>query len=125
MVRIQANLRGQVESDGKTSLALMLLAYSARLMASALGPLEAGLARVTPSMDRAARTLGETEAGALARVHAPMVRGAIWTAANNSRGDAMLVKPGLGVHVFPQRGSGGFLGSGSETTGTCHFWRER
>jgi iron(III) transport system permease protein len=64
-----------------SSLALMLLAYSARLMASALGPLEAGLARVTPSMDRAARTLGETEAGALTRVHAPMVRGAIWTAA--------------------------------------------
>jgi iron(III) transport system permease protein len=72
---------GGVLMGTASSLALMLLAYSARLMASALGPLEAGLSRVTPSMDRAARTLGETEAGTLARVHAPMVRGAIWTAA--------------------------------------------
>lgn len=64
-----------------SSLALLLLAYAARLMASALGPIEAGLARVTPSMDRAARTLGETEGGALRRVHAPLAKGALWTAA--------------------------------------------
>jgi iron(III) transport system permease protein len=63
------------------SLVLLLFAYAARLMASALGPIEAGLARVTPSMDRAARTLGETEGGALARVHAPLARATIWTAA--------------------------------------------
>lgn len=63
-----------------TSLALLLLAYSARLMASALGPIEAGLSRVTPSMDRAARTLGETESGTLRRVHAPLTKGAVWTA---------------------------------------------
>lgn len=62
------------------SLSLLLLAYAARLMASALGPIEAGLARVTPSMDRAARTLGETEAGALRRVHTPLASGALWTA---------------------------------------------
>ena len=31
-------------------------------------------------MDRAARTLGETEAGSLARVHVPLAQGAIWTA---------------------------------------------
>jgi iron(III) transport system permease protein len=64
-----------------TGLVLLVFAYAARLMASALGPIEAGLSRVTPSMDRAARTLGETEAGAMARVHAPIARGAIWTAA--------------------------------------------
>jgi iron(III) transport system permease protein len=63
------------------SLLLLLLAYAARLMASALQPIEAGLSRVTPSMDRAARNLGETEAGAVRRVHAPLVRGALWTAA--------------------------------------------
>ena len=45
------------------------------------GPIESGLARVTPSMERAARTLGETENGALARVHAPLAKGAVWTAA--------------------------------------------
>jgi iron(III) transport system permease protein len=62
------------------SLVLLLLAYAARLMASALQPLEAGLSRVTPSMDRAARSLGESEAGAVRRVHAPLVKGALWTA---------------------------------------------
>ena len=63
------------------SLVLLVLAYAARLMASALQPIEAGLARVTPSMDRAARSLGETPAGAIRRVHAPLARGALWTAA--------------------------------------------
>ncbi|MGZ8363466.1 MAG: ABC transporter permease [Caulobacteraceae bacterium] len=64
-----------------SSLGLLLAAYAARLMASALQPIEAGLERITPSMDRAARSLGETEAGAVRRVHAPLVRGALWTAA--------------------------------------------
>lgn len=62
-------------------LTLLLLAYAARLMASALQPIEAGLERVTPSMDRAARSLGETEAGAVRRVYAPLAKGALWTAA--------------------------------------------
>lgn len=62
------------------SLVLLLLAYAARLMASALQPIEAGLSRITPSMDRAARSLGEDEAGAVRRVHAPLVKGAMWTA---------------------------------------------
>lgn len=63
------------------ALGLLLLAYAARLMASAVGPIESGLSRITPSMERAARNLGETETGALARVHVPMAGGAIWTAA--------------------------------------------
>ena len=62
------------------ALSLLVLAYSARLMASALGPIEAGLARVTPSMSRAARTLGETETGAMRRIHIPIAKGALWTA---------------------------------------------
>ena len=62
------------------ALGLLVLAYSARLMASALGPIEAGLARVTPSMSRAARTLGETETGAMRRIHIPIAKGALWTA---------------------------------------------
>lgn len=64
-----------------TGLVLLLYAYAARLTAAALEPIDAGLTRVTPSMERAARTLGETEAGALRRVHAPIARGALWTAA--------------------------------------------
>lgn len=62
------------------SLVMLLVAYAARLMASALQPIEAGLSRVTPSMDRAARSLGESEGGAVRRVHAPLVKGALWTA---------------------------------------------
>jgi len=59
---------------------LLIYAYAARLIAAALEPLDAGLARVTPSMERAARTLGETEPGALRRVHAPLASGAVLTA---------------------------------------------
>jgi iron(III) transport system permease protein len=62
-------------------LALLIFAYAARLMAAALEPIDAGLARVTPSMDRAARTLGEDETGAVRRVHVPLASGALWTAA--------------------------------------------
>lgn len=71
---------GIAPTAAATGLTLLVFAYAARLMASAVGPIESGLARVTPSMDRAARTLGETEAGALARVHAPIASGAVWTA---------------------------------------------
>ena len=64
-----------------SALGLLLYAYAARLTAAALEPLDAGLTRVTPSMERAARTLGETEAGALGRVHLPLAKGALSTAA--------------------------------------------
>ncbi len=63
------------------AIGLLMFAYAARLMAAAAEPIDAGLTRVTPSMDRAARTLGETEAGALRRVHAPLAGGALFTAA--------------------------------------------
>jgi iron(III) transport system permease protein len=63
------------------ALALLMYAYVARLTAAALEPIDAGLTRVTPSMERAARMLGESEGGALARVHAPLAQGAFWTAA--------------------------------------------
>ncbi|MDX9997709.1 MAG: iron ABC transporter permease [Phenylobacterium sp.] len=62
-------------------LGLLILAYAARLMAAALEPIDAGLARITPSMDRAARSLGESEAGAVRRVHVPLASASLWTAA--------------------------------------------
>lgn len=71
---------GAPAASAGAALGLLLYAYSARLTAAALEPIDAGLTRVTPSMDRAARMLGETEAGALRRVHAPLARGALWTA---------------------------------------------
>lgn len=73
--------RGGVGTGVAMGLGLLVFAYAARLMAAALEPIDAGLARVTPSMDRAARTLGEDETGAVRRVHIPLARGALWTAA--------------------------------------------
>ncbi len=62
------------------AIALLMLAYAARLMAAALEPIDAGLERVTPSMNGAARMLGQTEAGAAIRVELPMASGALVTA---------------------------------------------
>lgn len=62
-------------------VALLIFAYAARLMAAALEPVDAGLERITPSMGHAARSLGETEAGAARRVELPIATGALLTAA--------------------------------------------
>lgn len=68
---------------GHLGLGVLLLtyAYAARLMAAALEPIEAGLARITPSTVAAARTLGRGEIGAAAAVQIPLARGALLTAA--------------------------------------------
>ena len=50
-------------------------AYLVRFLAIAFQSVEAGLARITSSMDDAARSLGAGPAATLARVHAPM----LWT----------------------------------------------
>lgn len=68
-------------AEAGVALGLLVLAYAARLMAAALEPIDAGLKRVTPSMERAARTLGESEAASFRRVHAPLAKGALLTAA--------------------------------------------
>ena len=62
------------------AICLLLLAYAARLMAAALEPIDAGLARVTPSMVQAARTLGRSETQAAIAVDLPVARGAMLTA---------------------------------------------
>ncbi len=63
------------------SVAGLLYAYLVRFLSVALQTLDAGLARITPSMDAAARSLGATPGGVLKRVHAPMLRPALFTAA--------------------------------------------
>lgn len=68
-------------SGAGIAILLLILAYAARLMAAALEPIDAGLARVTPSMIHAARTLGRSEAGAALAVELPVARGAMLTAA--------------------------------------------
>lgn len=56
------------------SVLALIIAYAIRFMAAALGAIEAGLTRISPNLDAAARTLGQTELGALRRVHLPLLR---------------------------------------------------
>jgi iron(III) transport system permease protein len=55
------------------SMAALVFAYVVRFLAVALGNVESGLARVTPSMDDAARAMGLDAGAALLRVHAPLI----------------------------------------------------
>jgi iron(III) transport system permease protein len=59
----------------------LVYAYLVRLLAVALQTTEAGLLKITPSMDHAARSLGSTPAQALARVHVPLLARSLATAA--------------------------------------------
>jgi iron(III) transport system permease protein len=63
------------------TIAALLFAYVVRFLALAYGTLEAGLGRVTPHMDDAARTLKHGPAKALIKVNLPIIRGSIMTAA--------------------------------------------
>ncbi|MFN3884819.1 MAG: ABC transporter permease [Rhodocyclaceae bacterium] len=62
-------------------IAALIYAYLARFLAVALSTVEAGLARVTPNMDAAAQSLGCGPNQVLRRVHLPMIRGSVFTAA--------------------------------------------
>lgn len=62
------------------SAAALIAAYVVRFLAVSLGTVEAALGKVTPSMDAAARVLGEPPLGVIRRVHAPIVRGSLLTA---------------------------------------------
>ncbi|WP_051329148.1 ABC transporter permease [Geminicoccus roseus] len=63
------------------SIVALVYAYGARFMAIAAGGIEAGLSRIPPSFDQAARMLGRTPAGAMRAIHLPLVRPALLTAA--------------------------------------------
>jgi iron(III) transport system permease protein len=63
------------------SAAMIIFAYVVRFAAIAHGAVDGALGRVTPSMEMAARALGETRRGALRRVHLPIIRGSVLTAA--------------------------------------------
>ena len=63
------------------SIVALVYAYVVRLLAVALQTTEAGLAKITPSMDDAARSLGTSPAGALARVHVPLLASSLAAAA--------------------------------------------
>lgn len=55
----------------------ILFAYCARFLAVAAGAIETSLAKVTPSMDRASRSLGRNSWQTLWQVHLPLVRAGI------------------------------------------------
>lgn len=59
------------------SATALVFAYLARFLAVALNAVESSLARIRPSLDEAARSLGASRAGVLARVHVPLLSGGI------------------------------------------------
>jgi iron(III) transport system permease protein len=63
------------------TIAALVFAYLVRLLAVALQTTEAGLARITPSMADAARSLGASPVQTLRRVHVPLLRPSLATAA--------------------------------------------
>ena len=63
------------------SIAALVYAYVIRFLAIALQTVEAGLSRITPHMEEAARSLGLGAGETLARVHVPMMRSSLVTAA--------------------------------------------
>jgi iron(III) transport system permease protein len=58
----------------------IVFAYVVRFLAISYGAIEAGLGRVTPNLEAAARTLGRSSSGALREVHLPLIRPALATA---------------------------------------------
>jgi iron(III) transport system permease protein len=62
------------------SAAAVLFAYAVRFLAVGYQTTEAALARIPPSLDEAARSLGVTMRAVLRRVHVPLMRGGILSA---------------------------------------------
>ncbi|WP_431190562.1 ABC transporter permease [Bauldia litoralis] len=63
------------------SAAALIYAYVVRFLAVSGGGAEAGLSKVSQTLDHSARTLGETATGTLRRVHLPLIRPALGAAA--------------------------------------------
>ena len=63
------------------SIFVIILGYVVRFLALSFGTIEASLSKITASMDGAARTLGAGPAATLRRVHLPVMRGSVLTAA--------------------------------------------
>jgi iron(III) transport system permease protein len=62
------------------TLFALLYAYTVRFLAVSLQTVEAGLGKITPTMDDAARSLGYRQLETVRRVHVPMLRGSLLTA---------------------------------------------
>ena len=62
------------------TLVALLFAYLVRFLAVSLQTVEAGLGRIRPSMDEAARSMGCQSQEIIGRVHIPMLKGSLLTA---------------------------------------------
>jgi iron(III) transport system permease protein len=63
------------------TLLVMLPAYLTRFLAVGYNPVESAMQRITRNLDEAARTFGVTGLKMLRRVHLPMLRGGLFSAA--------------------------------------------
>ena len=71
----------------------IVFAYVVRFLAAAFGAVDAGLTKISPGMDMAARTLGSGSWRTLTRVHLPLLRGSLLTAATLVFVDSMKELP--------------------------------
>ena len=71
----------------------MLIAYLTRFLAVSYNPIDSAMHRITPSIDEAARGFGLTGWAALRRVHLPILKGGIFTAASLVFVDVMKEMP--------------------------------
>jgi iron(III) transport system permease protein len=62
------------------TIAAVTFGYLVRFLALSLGTVEAGLGKITPSMDGAARSLGHGAFSTMRRVHMPLMRTSVLTA---------------------------------------------
>jgi iron(III) transport system permease protein len=59
----------------------LVFAYVVRFLAVSCQSVEASMLKITPSMDMAGRSLGVSPMGVLRRIHLPLIRGGLWSAA--------------------------------------------
>jgi len=62
------------------TLFALLFAYAVRFLAVSLHAVEAGLSKINPAMDDAARSLGRAPAAVLREIHVPIMRGTLLSA---------------------------------------------
>ncbi|WP_415236902.1 ABC transporter permease [Sneathiella sp.] len=62
------------------TLFALMFAYVVRFLAVSMNTVESSVEKVTPNMDRAARTMGVTGLQAIWRVHVPIISGSLMTA---------------------------------------------
>ena len=77
----------------KGTLLVMLTAYLVRFLAVGFGPIDSGLHRISRNIDEAAKNLGTSATGLLTRVHLPMLRASLLTAAALTFVDIMKEMP--------------------------------